>query len=65
MNHRSMNHHTSSQELSSEMSIWYPIVHFTVACLVTWAMNESEAGVDLVLIETLHLTAFLMQILTN
>ena len=28
------------------------IVHFTVVCLVTWPMNESEAGVDLVLIET-------------
>ena len=29
-----------------------PIVHFTVVCLVTWPVNESEAGVDLVLIET-------------
>ena len=28
------------------------LVHFTVVCLVTWPMNESEAGVDLVLIET-------------
>ena len=28
------------------------IVHFTVVCLVTWPLNESEAGVDLVLIET-------------
>ena len=27
------------------------IVHFTVVCLVTWPMNESEAEVDLVLIE--------------
>ena len=27
-------------------------VHFTVVCLVTWPMNESEAGVYLVLIET-------------
>ena len=34
-------------------------VHFTVEGLVTWPMNESEAGVDLVLIKTL-LTAFLM-----
>ena len=24
----------------------------TVACLVTWPLNESEAGVDLALIET-------------
>ena len=28
------------------------IDHFTVVCLVTWPMNESEAGVDLVLIES-------------
>ena len=25
---------------------------FTVACLVAWPLNESEAGVDLLLIET-------------
>ena len=28
------------------------IDHFTVVCLVVWPLNESEAGVDLVLIET-------------
>ena len=28
------------------------IDHFTVACLVTWPLNESEAGVDLALLET-------------
>ena len=28
------------------------IDHFTVVCLVTWPLNGSEAGVDLVLIET-------------
>ena len=37
---------------------WLPIDHFTVVCLVPWPSYESEAGVDLVLIETL--TAFLM-----
>ena len=26
--------------------------HFTVVCLVAWPLNESEVGVDLVLIET-------------
>ena len=26
--------------------------HFTMVCLVTWPLNESETGVDLVLIET-------------
>ena len=28
------------------------IDHFTVVCLGAWPLNESEAGVDLVLIET-------------
>ena len=28
------------------------IDHFTVSCLVAWSLNESEAGRDLVLIET-------------
>ena len=28
------------------------IDHFTVVCLVTWPVNESEAGIDLALIET-------------
>ena len=28
---------------------------FTVACLVAWPLNESEAGVDLALIETSQL----------
>ena len=30
--------------------IW--IVHFTVVYLVTWPLSESEAGVDLILIQT-------------
>ena len=38
------------------------IDHFTVLCLVAWPLNESEAGVDLVLIETslLFLCKFLL-----
>jgi len=28
------------------------IDHFTVVCLDAWPLNEGEAGVDLVLIET-------------
>ena len=28
------------------------IDHFTLVCLVAWTLNESETGVDLVLIET-------------
>ena len=28
---------------------------FTVVCLVTWPLNESEAGVDLVMIQISHL----------
>ena len=31
---------------------WDQIDHFTVSCLFAWALNESEAGGDLVLIET-------------
>ena len=36
--------------------------HFTVVCLVAWPLNESEADVDLVLIETslLFLCKFLL-----
>ena len=34
----------------------HSIDHFTVVCLVTWPLNESEAGGDLAMIETtLHL----------
>ena len=29
--------------------------HFTVVCLITWPLNENEAGGDLVLIETSQL----------
>ena len=38
------------------------IDYFTVVCLVAWPLNESEAGVDLVLIETslLFLCEFLL-----
>ena len=38
------------------------IDHFIVVCLVTWPLNESEAGVDLALIETsqLFLCKFLL-----
>jgi len=31
------------------------IDHFTVVCFVAWPLNESEPGVDLVLIENLLL----------
>ena len=37
--------------------------HFTVVCLVAWPLNESEAGVDLVLTETSLL--FLCKFLTK
>ena len=32
--------------------IAFIIDHFTAACLVAWPLNESEAGGDIVLIET-------------
>ena len=40
---------------------------FTVVCLVTWPLNESEAGVDLVMIETslLFLCKFLHKNIMN
>ena len=43
------------------------IDHFTVVCLVTWPVNESEAGVDLALIETsqLFLCKFLLISMTT
>ena len=43
-------------------TIMVPIDHFTAVCLVTWPLNESEAGVDLALIETsqLFLCKFLL-----
>ena len=36
--------------------------HFIVVCLVAWPLNESDAGVDLILIETslLFLCKFLL-----
>ena len=35
------------------MTTYFPTIdHFTVSCLVAWPLNESEAGGDLVLIET-------------
>ena len=43
------------------------IVHFTIVRSVTWPMNESEAGVDLVLIEAslLFLCKFLLISMTT
>ena len=43
------------------------IVHVTVVCLVTWPMNDSEAGVDFVLTETslLFLCKFLLISMTT
>ena len=46
-----MSHLVSQLNLGTVKSI-IPIDHFTVACLVTGPWNESEAGVDIVLIVT-------------
>ena len=32
-------------------SVIRPIDLFTVVCLVTWPLNESEAGVDLIMVQ--------------
>ena len=37
----------------------------TVVCLVAWSLSESEAGVDLVLIETLLLFPMSMMLFSN
>ena len=41
-----------TQSLMGFLFSQWPIDHFTVSCLVAWPLNESEAGGDLVLIET-------------
>ena len=41
-----------SVDYLKRLSLQVSIDHFTVACLVTWPLNESEAGGDLTLIET-------------
>ena len=41
-----------SNELHYPMIQLFIIDHFTVVCLVAWPLNEIEAGVDLVLIES-------------
>ena len=41
--------------IRSIRNLGFAIDHFTVVCLVAWPLNESEARVDLVLIETLLL----------
>ena len=55
----------SSRSYNRKISCGIPqgsIDHFTVVCLVAWPLNESEAGGDLVLIETslLFLCKFLL-----
>ena len=59
-----LNHYkTVVSHLKESLPTHYPesrtgilvIDHITVVCLVAWPLNESEAGVDLVLIETLLL----------
>ena len=42
----------SASGLSVELLLRVIDDHFTVSCLVAWPLNESEAGGDLVLIET-------------
>ena len=40
------------QYMSEATNLHLAIDHFTVSSLVAWPLNESEAGGDLVLIET-------------
>ena len=41
-----------SLTLSTLHAVRVPIDHFTVLCLVTWPLNDSEAGGDPALIQT-------------
>ena len=50
-NPRLWNPVSSARKLSRSSSSVI-IVHFTIVYLVTWPVNENEAGVDLVLIES-------------
>ena len=45
--------HVKSPKINIPESVG--IDHFTVVCLVTWPLNESEPEVDLVLVETFQL----------
>ena len=47
--------HKTAKVLSNSYKKLACLDHFTFVCLVAWPLNESEAGVDLVLIETLLL----------
>ena len=40
---------------TNDCPVLFTIGHFTVVCLVTWPLGGSEAGGDLVLIQTLLL----------
>ena len=44
--------HLQQDATEQEASVDELIDHFTVVCLVAWPLNESEAGGDLILIET-------------
>ena len=63
-------HETRRESLTSVdstvMTAFGVIDHFIVVCLAAWPLNESEAGVDLVFIETslLFLCKFLLIILS-
>ena len=47
---------------SEYRTLFSSIDHFTVSCLVAWPLNESEAGGDLVLIETSSRWAFCLRV---
>ena len=50
-NHKNMPRDVTSLEWNVR-DLCFSIDHFTVACLVAWPSNESEAGGDLVLVES-------------
>ena len=48
----SLRQHSLLKVVHFEPTVSFSIDNFTVSCLVAWPLNESEAGSDLVLIET-------------
>ena len=53
-----------SKNIWQEIRRCFGIGHYTVVCLVTWPMNTSEAGGDLILIQTSLLFLFKWQLVS-
>ncbi len=52
VDHSNVSYHSLRFPIYNRPPLFATIVHFTVACQVTWPLNGSEAGGDLALIQT-------------